>query len=73
MRDYDIIDSIRKSKMMYKRLPQYIDSLGGQLQAWFVRMGRVAKPETLSTLTLHRAYKVVLTEVPRCIKILVYT
>ena len=26
----------------------YIDSLGGQSQAWFVRMGRVAEPETLS-------------------------
>ena len=27
----------------------YIESLGGQSQAWFVHMGRVAKPETLST------------------------
>ena len=33
----------------------YIDSLGGQLQAWFIRMGRVANPETLSTLALHGA------------------
>ena len=28
----------------------YINSLGGQSQAWFVRMGRVAKPETLSRI-----------------------
>ena len=26
----------------------YIDSLGGQSQAWFECMGRVAKPKTLS-------------------------
>ena len=28
----------------------YTNSLGGQLQAWFIRMGRVADPETLSRI-----------------------